>query len=256
MAGDSIAQRTFETDGARPIYLQIVETLRREIQDGTVAVGDLLPSESSLRDRFTVSRHTIREALRTLKNEGVIESRQGAGSRVLAPATPIYTYSVNSIAELVQYATEAQYQISNSAIVVANSELAERLGSIAGTRWLRVEGFRYLKDSTVPVCWTEVYILSEYSGVGVIIGRRAGTIYSFIEEMYNVRFERIQQSISACDMPPDVVGELDVDPASLAILVKRTYRLADDTTALVAMNYHVPRRLRLDWTMHRSTAQS
>lgn len=98
----------------RPIYQHIVATLRRQIENGDIVVGDMLPSEGRLRSQFAVSRHTVREALRALKDEGLIESRQGAGSRVLASSRPVYTYSINSVAELLQYATEARYEIDNT----------------------------------------------------------------------------------------------------------------------------------------------
>jgi GntR family transcriptional regulator len=239
--------------GAGPIYQRIVETLRREIESGAFAVGGLLPSEGSLRARFEVSRHTIREALRTLRDEGLIESRQGAGSRVLAASRPVYTYSVNSVAELLQYATEARYKINNTTIVSADKLLAEKLESRTDTRWLRVEGFRYLKDNPVPLCWTEVFILSEFSGVGVLIGRQTGTIYSFIEEMYGVRIEEVRQSLFTADMPAAAVEELHAEPGSRSIVVRRIYRLGDGVVPLVAINYHVPERLRLDWTLRRSS---
>jgi GntR family transcriptional regulator len=254
VATDNGHAEKFASAGAGPIYLKIVEALRGEIEHGGIAIGELLPSEGSLRDRFGVSRHTIREALRQLRDEGMIESRQGAGSRVLAVSRPVYTHSVNSVAELLQYATEARYMINNTTIVVADKDLSKKLEAKPGTRWLRVEGFRYLKDDPVPLCWTEVYILSEFSGVGVLIGRQTGTIYSFIEEMYGVRIAEVQQSLYAGEMPLAAAVELQAEPESLSMVVRRIYRLEDGVCPLVAINHHVPTRLKLDWTLRRSGA--
>ncbi len=254
MATDNEHAEKFAITGNGPIYLKIVEMLRSEIEHGDFAVGELLPSESNLRERFGVSRHTIREALRQLRDDGIIESRQGAGSRVLAVARPVYTHSINSVAELIQYATEARYLINNTTIVVADKDLSKKIEAKIGTRWLRVEGFRYLKDDPVPLCWTEVFILSEYSGVGVLIGRQAGTIYSFIEEMYGVRIAEVQQSLYAAEMPSDAAAELHAEPDSISMVVRRIYRLEDGVCPIVAINHHVPKRLKLDWTLRRSGA--
>jgi GntR family transcriptional regulator len=71
-------QRRASTPSTRPRYQQIVDELRKEIENNKLKTGDVLPSESDLRDRFAVSRHTIREALRALREEGFVESRQGA----------------------------------------------------------------------------------------------------------------------------------------------------------------------------------
>lgn len=237
--------------GDQPRYMQIVGELKRQIESEQLEVGSLLPSESELRERFSVSRHTVREALRTLRDEGFIESRQGAGSRIKRATRPVYTHAIGTVAELLQYATDATYSIDKSSVVIADAELEKKIGCAIGSRWLRVEGFRFLKDETVPLCWTEVFILSEYSGVGVLIGRQNGTIYSFIENMYDVRVEQVDQSLFAVTMPPAAADGLTVDRASQSIVLRRVYRLADGTVPLVAVNYHVPDRLTLNWTLHR-----
>ena len=161
---------------ARPRYQQIVAALRKEIEDNTLKAGDMLPSEAELRERFSVSRHTIREALRALRDEGFVESRQGAATRVTKPENAIYTYSVSDVAELLQYATDVRYEIDKTSVVVADEALASRLSCSVGSRWLRVEGFRYVKGDWTPLCWTEIYILSEYSGVAVQIARHADDV--------------------------------------------------------------------------------
>jgi GntR family transcriptional repressor for pyruvate dehydrogenase complex len=58
-------------------YQHVVERLRRLIALGEVLPGEKLPSERALAEAFQVSRLTIREALRTLQGEGIIESRRG-----------------------------------------------------------------------------------------------------------------------------------------------------------------------------------
>jgi DNA-binding GntR family transcriptional regulator len=236
----------------KPIYAQIVGALHREIDAGVYAVGDLLPTESALCTRFGVSRHTVREALRVLRDDGLIESRQGAGSRVLAPSTkPIYTYAVTSIEELLQFATEARYQINKSAIVAADPVLAKKLDCKTGARWLRVEGFRARVGEDLPLCWTEVFIAGDFAGIGLLIGRKQGTVYSFIEEMYGVRVEQVEQTLESCPMPEPAWAEMGVASDAQAMLLRRAYRLTDGVTALVVFNYHDPRRLKLSWALKR-----
>jgi GntR family transcriptional regulator len=236
----------------RPRYQQIVAALRKEIEDNILKAGDMLPSEAELRERFSVSRHTIREALRALRDEGFVESRQGAATRVTKPENAIYTYSVSDVAELLQYATDVRYEIDKTSVVVADAELASRLNCSVGSRWLRVEGFRYVKGDSAPLCWTEIYILSEYSGVAVQIGRQRGTIYSFIESMYGVRVAQVDQTLQAAAIPPQASAAITFEGADLAIVIRRIYRLSDGSIPLVAINYHSPTRLRLNWTLRRS----
>ncbi|MCB2185320.1 MAG: FadR family transcriptional regulator [Deltaproteobacteria bacterium] len=61
---------------------QVADFLTREIDGGGLAPGDKLPSESELARQFGVSRTVIREALARLKQEGLLDSRQGQGITV------------------------------------------------------------------------------------------------------------------------------------------------------------------------------
>lgn len=236
-----------------PRYQQIIESLRQQIVSGALPVGVALPAEAMLQTQFKVSRHTIREALRVLRDEGLIESRRGSGSRVISSQRPVYTYSVNSVSELLQYATEARYTTQNTTVITADDSLVQKIECKRGERFLRVEGYRYAQDDPVPICWTEVYILSEYSGVGVMIGRKAGTMYSLIEDMYNVRIETVEQLLYVSEMPDMAVEMLKVSPGSQSIVVRRIYRLGDDVCPLVVLNYHIPAQLRLNWTLRRAS---
>jgi GntR family transcriptional repressor for pyruvate dehydrogenase complex len=65
-------------------YQHVVDRLRRLITLGEFLPGERLPSERALAEAFQVSRLTVREALRTLQGEGVVESRRGnAGGAVV-----------------------------------------------------------------------------------------------------------------------------------------------------------------------------
>lgn len=69
--------------GERSAFQRIANALRLEILEGIHPVGHYLPTQRELALRFAVSRVTVQRALRILVNEGVIESRQGAGARVV-----------------------------------------------------------------------------------------------------------------------------------------------------------------------------
>jgi GntR family transcriptional repressor for pyruvate dehydrogenase complex len=62
------------------IYEHIVDQIRQLIREGRWSPGDQIPPERELAERFRVSRTSVREALRALEMQGVIESRQGGGT--------------------------------------------------------------------------------------------------------------------------------------------------------------------------------
>ena len=67
---------------ATPLYQQVATSLRRQIVDGTIAVGEQLPPHRLLATQFGVSVITINKALSGLVSEGVLNSRVGRGTFV------------------------------------------------------------------------------------------------------------------------------------------------------------------------------
>ena len=66
----------------QPKYLQVADTLRREIAEGIFRDGQTLMTEEELRLRFDVSRQTIRQAIALLEDDGLVDRRRGSGTYV------------------------------------------------------------------------------------------------------------------------------------------------------------------------------
>jgi len=67
-----------------PVYRQIADDLRAQIEDGTLRSGDRVPSEAELMRDFSVSRIVVRQAMDVLAKEGLITKERGRGSFVRA----------------------------------------------------------------------------------------------------------------------------------------------------------------------------
>jgi len=67
---------------SRPLYRQVADDLRGQIQRQDLIPGGQLPTEARLMDEYGVSRNTIRLALGLLRNEGLVVTGQGRGSFV------------------------------------------------------------------------------------------------------------------------------------------------------------------------------
>lgn len=78
-AGDVIVQISPNTMARSFRYQEIAEVIRSDVTSGVLALGDLLPSESELSATHDVSRVTIRKALEQLRDDGLVDSRQGFG---------------------------------------------------------------------------------------------------------------------------------------------------------------------------------
>lgn len=63
-------------------YEEIILWVQKQIDSGVLRYKDKLPPEKDLMEKFNVSRQTVRRALKTLGDEGVVESRRGSGTYV------------------------------------------------------------------------------------------------------------------------------------------------------------------------------
>lgn len=101
MSTDNAASRLSKRD-RRPLGVQVYSAIREQIRAGEYAQGVRLPSETALADAHGVSRVTLREALRLLQREHLIESVHGRGHFVLSTSISVETQltELQSVTEL------------------------------------------------------------------------------------------------------------------------------------------------------------
>ena len=68
---------------ADPMYRQIAEDLRRQIEAGELPPGAQLRTELELREKYDASRNTVRDAIKWLITRGLVETRPGQGTFVV-----------------------------------------------------------------------------------------------------------------------------------------------------------------------------
>ena len=69
----------FQTAKQTKVFQDVVEQIQEAIFDGRLKTGDMLPAERELKEMFSISRGTLREALRVLEQKGLIEIKLGVG---------------------------------------------------------------------------------------------------------------------------------------------------------------------------------
>lgn len=76
---------------ADPMYRQIAEDLRGQIEAGDLPPGAQLQTELELREKYNASRNTIRDAIKLLITRGLVETRPGQGTFVVETIVPYVT---------------------------------------------------------------------------------------------------------------------------------------------------------------------
>ncbi len=127
----------------------VAGTLRRMVVEGTLKDGDFLPNEAELMTHFGVSRPTLREAVRVLESERLVEVRRGSrtGARVRVPGAEIVARPAGLLLEL-SGATVADLLTAKSGI----EPMAARLLAASGSTDAYDKLERMLADD-IPAGW-------------------------------------------------------------------------------------------------------
>jgi len=206
-----------------PLYRMLRSTLEGEIADGTYPVGSRFPTDHELRNRFQVSRHTIREALRSLQDEGLLARVPGSGTVVrAAPSTPRYEQVIESLEQLYDNARTARMSIASIGWIRLGSALAYELGRPEGERWLRFAGLRTIGHSDTPRSWVEVYVAEQYGQIrDEITGE--DPIHQSLERRFGLEISALEMTLSARILTGEHAALLGAPEGGPGLLVRRSY---------------------------------
>lgn len=238
-----------------PGYRQIATRLIADIHAQCWQIGDPLPTEAELVERFGASRNTVRESLRALELNGYIRRHRGTRS-VLLSCEPKENFvnSVQSINELLQYSRRTETRIISIELIVATAALAERLGVAQGSQWLRLELLRMPLRGTLPIGFSEIYIHGRHAALAEKM-RISGPAYKVLEEELGIAFKRVEQSIDAGAASPAIAEYLKVEVGSPLLLV-RTDFISASSGDIVEIGFgHFPAdRYRMEIILERGPA--
>jgi GntR family transcriptional regulator len=130
---------------AEPMWRRIAEDLRQKIESGELGEdGQPLPSELDLRDRYSASRNTIRDAVKWLTNRGMVVTRPGQGTFVSQKINPFVTRLSSVITgtqggEGTGYGSEVEEGKRTPEETDPKIEIQKASGSVAVARQLRLD---------------------------------------------------------------------------------------------------------------------
>lgn len=232
-------------------YEQIAKALGERITSGAVSVGDSLPTEAALCKKYRVSRYTAREALRQLREAGLITRRPRAGSTVTAAsASSAFSLPVSSAADLFRYASDTRFVIAKRESVKATGDTLATLGGRRGQEWIRLSGVRKKPGIATPVCLITVFLHSALASLAKRIPRSAGVIYPLVEKELGVRITRIDQRIEAVPLGAREAHALKCEPGC-GLRVRRYYYDATDRLLEVSDSLHAAGRFAYEMRLRR-----
>lgn len=235
-----------------PRYAQIFNTLTKRMQAGQYAVDMWLPTESELCDEFKASRFTVREALRRLVEQGMVQRRQGAGS-VVVSTTPLarYVHSLSSLSDLFQFALDTHYDMLSTSQVTLDARIAEDVGVAAGERWHLVEGLRSHEKGGKAICYVHSYIAPRAKAYVRDLKRCVGPFYAYLANQSGEDILEVRQDILGAAMNAKIAGHLKCKADTTATCAFRRY-ITSKGTLIASYNWHVAEQFHYRMKMSRT----
>lgn len=209
----------------KPRYVEVAEDLRAQILGDGFPGVDQFPTENALCERYGVSRFTVREALRTLQNEGLIQRKRGSGT-VIQPAAArggALHQPLSNVGEILQYAHDTQVVFERSGSITLPRKLAEEVGVTAPGRWARFHGVRTSLSDKLPIAVTHAYVHPDLAAAADAIDPAGTTIFRQLESLSGVRIAQVTQDIQAVPASAAIAAALGVARRSPCLRILRCY---------------------------------
>ena len=237
-------------DGNLTKRQQIAELLEREIAAGRWPVQSALPSEHQLVQLFGVSRQTVRSAIATLQQRGLVATRQGLGTMVLRRhPSPEYSQSLESIPALAYYARNTSVQVMSVEDVGITGELAAIVGARKGSLWTHAVTLRSKGAKDLPMGLSSVWVPAIHRQVIQQLGKTGTPVFLGVQKASGQMVTEVKQVISA-RLPTRAQARLLQCQAREPMLhIQRWYYTADGTLLTMTDTLHPPARFQYAMTL-------
>jgi GntR family transcriptional regulator len=178
--------------------VNLARHLTQQIESGRYPIGTTIPTEAQLQQRFDVSRHTVREALRDLKSRGLVSARAGVGTVVRGSATAArFIHGAGTLEDVIQFGEATRMDVVGEASVIADAALVAQLGARPGQELHRVDLLRYRPDDALPAGYLHMFLRAEHAAIVPAIAASGEPVVRLIDRRYGVRTAEIVQQIVA-----------------------------------------------------------
>jgi GntR family transcriptional regulator len=209
-----------------PIYVQIGDAIRQQIEHGTLKVGDILSSERELSEQLNISRMTVRAALDKLVQDGLLIRQRGRGTIVAAAKI---TRSASAFVSFTEDMQARGFQVYSQVLTFrsesASPSTAAQLGLGTGAKVIFLHRVR-LTDGE-PLAVERVYL--PFSRFGALLGMdlSAYSLYTMLEQKFDCYPTVADETVEAVMLTASDADVLHVDHGSPALLARRITRDRD-----------------------------
>ena len=225
-------------DSPVPLYIQIKDYIRLNIQQGIFQVNERIPSERQLAEQFGVNRLTVSKALGELSQEGLIYSRVGKGTYV-APAK--IGQKLQTLTSFTQDMTgrgkKAESLVLHAGIQQADSQTAKALAILPGTELFVLHRVRLADGQRIAVEKAHI-IYALCPNIHTTHDFSRESLYQVLRDAYGLRMVYAQQTFEAQTAGDEEARLLDAQACTPILNITRvTFDDKDQPIEYVRSSY-------------------
>lgn len=216
-----------ERNSIVPLHMQIRDFLRDGILANRLKTDKPIPSERELAEELEVSRMTVRQALNTLRKEGLIYQKRGKGTFVSSNKFDVHSRNLNGFSdEMNRRGMQPKSQVLQLVRKNATIETAQRLNLEEGDEVYKVERLRLADD--IPMAIETTYLRAEaFPGLDKYdFGKQS--LYRILEKDYGMNMYSAAEDLEAAICDDKTADLLGVKKKSPLLIVYRTVFAQDD----------------------------
>ena len=190
------------------VYQNVINLLKNRLNSSIYNIGDLLPSEKELAEHYDVSRNTLRKALKTLEEEGMIERRHGSGTYLRNKHFQASVTHLDSFTEIARNEGKTPTsQILKFELQTASEEIANNLRVMLGEPVYYAKRLRLIDNIAMQI---EETWLSASRIPDLTLAHMKKAIFAYIENECGVKILGGYESIQPILPSPDVANLLHI----------------------------------------------
>ncbi|KDN22507.1 GntR family transcriptional regulator [Amycolatopsis rifamycinica] len=242
-AWDAGREIVLDPGSPEPLYFQVSRQLHAAIEDGRLPAGARLDNEVDLAARLRLSRPTIRQAIQTLVNQGLLVRRRGVGTQVVRTkvARPLRLSSLFD--DLAGLGGKPESAVLVNRVEEAGADVAELLEAPGLTHVRRLKRLRSADGE--PLALMNNYLPDGLVDPGDDELRERG-LYQLLRSA-GVRLHAAEQNIGARLATEEDAELLQEEPGAALLTMRRT--TYDDTGRVVEYGWHVYRASRYTFNL-------
>ncbi|OLP65329.1 HTH-type transcriptional repressor YvoA [Bacillus pumilus] len=232
-----------------PMYHQIMENLKKQIEDGTLAPDTLIPSEREYAERFGISRMTVRQALSNLVNEGYLYRQKGKGTFVSREKFEQPLQGLTSFTEdMRQRGLKASSELLDFNKIACPAHLFSSLQLADSDAVFELKRIRFANDE--PMAIETSYIPEKFAGT-LTKEHLTGSLYEYIENHTGLAIAHATQELEANVATKGEAHLLSITTGAPVLSITRTTYLQNDLPFEYVLSVYRGDRYKLIHTMER-----